>query len=164
MLLAQLHNKGERAFSVIEVLIVSALIVVALGGILGVAALSIVAAGIAEQTTEAVLLAQEEIEALGNYRDGTDWSVDGLGVLTIGADYYAAQLAGAWQMNSGTETILEFTRKVVIGDVCRDVNDDIAVCPSTYTDIDTVKATATVSWTERGNAHEVEIIKYFTNW
>jgi type II secretory pathway pseudopilin PulG len=156
-----MNNKG---FSVVELVIVSAIIIVAFGGILGVAAFSTVAAGVARQTTEATLLAQEEMESLGNWRDGTDWSVDGLGVLTIGADYYSAQSAGAWDMNVGTESVGEFTRKFVLADVCRDGSDDIAGCPATYTDADTVEATVTVSWTERSRSHQVEIVKYFTNW
>jgi len=30
--------------------------------------------------------------------------------------------------------------------------------------VDTKEVTVTVSWTERGRSHEVELVTYLTNW
>ena len=108
----------------------------------------------------------ETMEAVRNFRDNTTWDTDGLGTLTAGTDYYpeivTVGTTTKWTMTAGTESIGDFTRKVVFDDVSRDtISYDIE---STYNvlndDPDTKKVTATLSWGNRS----VEIISYLTNW
>jgi Tfp pilus assembly protein PilV len=172
MLLHQPNNRN-RGGSLIEVIIVLAIIVGALAAILGLAALSLVASEIGKQTGEAALLAEDTMEALRNYRDGIDWDdddpadeYDGLEIAPRGTAFHMEQSADAvprWQLIAGAETVNEFTRQVVFEDICRDASDDIVACPGTV-DTDSVEATVTVSWQERGRSHEVELVAYLTNW
>jgi len=172
MRLDQFNNR-ERGGSLVEVIIVVAIIVGALAGILGLAAFSLVASETGKQTTEAVLLAEDTLEALRNYRDGINWDdndpgdeYDGLQIVTRNTAYHFHQSSDTvprWQLLAGSETVDEFTRQIIFVDVCRDSSDNIVACPDTV-DSDSVQATVTVSWQERGRSHDVELVVYLTNW
>jgi len=153
----------QQGVTIIEILVAVAIITIALGAILGLAVFALVNGDIARQTTQAVAFAQDTMEATRNFRDGTTWST-GLAALTSGDNYHAEQSGGQWQMISGPETMNEFTRRVVLSDVCRDAIDDITTCPGSYADTDTKKVVVEVSWTERGRQHTVELTNYMTNW
>ena len=160
--------KSQKGSMLMEIVVVSGIIVSSLAAILGLAAMFLTTSQTVQQTSQATVLAQDALEVIRSYRDGTDWSaVDGLGTVTPGALYHPEQSGGippAWVLAAGSETIDEFTRQVVFEDVCRDTADDIVTCPGSYTDADSKEVTATVSWTERGRSHQVELIAYFTNW
>ena len=99
-----------------------------------------------------------------NYRDGTDWAVDGLDTFTPGSPYHPEQSGSPpkWVLVSGLETIGEFTRQIQFEEVSRNSSHDIVAVGTV--DPDTVKAVVTVSWQERQRSHKVEIVAYFTNW
>lgn len=170
----QIGNKHflQRGFTIVEALIATAVIIVALTSILGLVTLSLVASSIAKQTTQATLFAQDAMEALRNFRDGVDWNnddsndvYDGLGVVLTGIAYHLDQSTDSppkWHLESGERVVDGFTQKVVFSDVFRDSNDDIA--SGGTLDPDTKKVVVTVSWTERGRSHEVELVTYLTNW
>ncbi|OGZ17561.1 MAG: hypothetical protein A2V72_01460 [Candidatus Nealsonbacteria bacterium RBG_13_37_56] len=157
-------GKTNKGFSIIEIMIVIAIIVIGLINLLGVAAFSLKISTIIKQTSQADSLAKETIEAVRTFRDGSDWDDDGLGILNTGSSnpYYPELDAGpAWKLTSGAETIGNFTRKVVFEKVSRDGSGNIeAVYSAANNDPDTRKITATVSWSGR----KVEIITYLTNW
>ncbi|HEX9722599.1 MAG TPA: hypothetical protein VGA53_05075 [Candidatus Paceibacterota bacterium] len=159
------NTRKQKGGSLVEIIIVAGIIMSSLGAILGLAAFFLATSQVVQQTSQAAALAQEALEIVRNYRDGTSWAV-GLDAVTPGGPYHPVQSGGpppAWTLVSGSEAISEFTREIQFEEVCRDGNDDIAPC-GFPADPDTVKAVVTVSWTERGRNHEVELVEYFTDW
>ena len=152
----------EKGSLLIEILIAIAIISIALISLLGLAIFSLKTEQLAKINNEAINLVQEEIEAVRNFRDNTDWETEGLGFLNAGVDY-SAQKTGdippRWNLVLGEETIDIFKRKVVFSDVMRDSNDNIVESGGTD-DPETKKATVTISWQEKS----IEIITYFTKW
>ena len=147
-----------------EIVVVAGIIISSLAAILGLAAMFLTTSQTVQQTSQATVLAQDVLESVRNYRDGTDWSSAGLGAVTLLAPYHPEQsgVPPAWVLVAGSETIDEFTRQIVFEEVLRDSNDDIAL--SGVIDPDTIKAVVQVSWQERGRSHQVELTAYFTNW
>lgn len=148
-----------------EIVVVSGIIISSLAAILGLAAMFLTTSQTVQQTSQATVLAQDGLEVIRNYRDGTDWAVDGLGTVTLGALYHPEQ-SGAppkWVLVAGSSTVDVFERQIVFEGVLRDGNDDIALSGGTD-DADTIKAVVQVSWQERGRSHQVELTAYFTNW
>ena len=166
MLLQPKHNnvKSQKGSLLIEIVVVVRIIVGSLAAILGLASAFLVTSQIVQQTSQATALAQEGLEIVRNYRDGTDWAVDGLDTFTPGSPYHPEQSGSPpkWILVSGSETIGEFTRQIQFEEVFRDSSDNIAV--SGTSDLDTVKAIVQVSWQERERSHQVELEAYFTNW
>ena len=160
--LTKVRAGNEKGISIIELLTVIAIILVVLTSLLGVATFSLSHSILIKETTQANNLDQEAIEAVRNFRDGTTWGANGLGLLTLGVSYYVQKTADVppiWQMILGEETIGNYKRKVVFSSVQRDTNDNIVESGGTD-DPDTKKVTATVSWKDK----KVEIITYLTNW
>lgn len=167
MLCHQLSNKrkSEKGGLLVEIVVVVGIIAGSLAAILGLATAFLVTSQIVQQTSQAGALAQEGLEIVRNYRDGTDWAVDGLGLVAFAPSSYHPEQSGSppeWMLVSGSEAIGEFTRQIKFEQVSRDGSANIATSGSI--DPDTVKATATVSWQERGRNHQVELEAYFTNW
>ena len=156
---------NKKGISIIEILVVIAIIITALSSLLGLASFSLGVSALIKQTNQGNLLSQEVMEAVRNFRDGTFWDVDGLGKLATSTDYYPQATSSPlkWQLVQGTENIDGFTRKVVFGNVQRDANFNIVESGGTP-DSDTKKVTVTVSWVERERTHQVEIVTYLTNW
>lgn len=166
-----LNRKSEKGGLLVEIVVVVGIIVGALVAILGLATAFLVTSQIVQQTSEATALAQEGLEIVRNYRDGTSWTAAippvGLGQVAYGPVVYHPAQSGSpaqWTLVSGSETINEFTRTITFEQVRRDGSANIVPAPSGSIDSKTVKATATVSWLERGRSHEVELEAYFTNW
>ncbi|MEX0616341.1 MAG: hypothetical protein WD231_00845 [Candidatus Woykebacteria bacterium] len=55
--------------------------------------------------------------------------------------------AKTWRLETGSETVGNFTRQVEIGDACRDSSNNLVTCPSGTIDTSTKKITSNVSWT-----------------
>jgi len=156
---------NKKGISIIELLIVIAIIAIALTSLLGIASFSLRVSTLIKETTQANTLAQETIEAVRNFRDGTDWNTNGLGTLTPDVAYYpqkTADIPPKWSLILGEETINGFTRKVIFQEVSRDsVTGDIEdIYNSNNDDPNTRKSMATVAWEEK----EIEIVTYLTNW
>ena len=166
MLLLRKSSKhtSARGGSLVEIVIVAGIITGALIAILGLASLFVATAHLVQQTGQATLLAQEGLEIVRNYRDGTDWAI-GLGAVSFAPASYHPEQSGAppsWVLMSGDETLGEFTRSLQFQEVYRDGDDNIA--GSGTVDDNTVKVTVTVSWQERGRTHEVQLSAYIANW
>ena len=149
-----------------EIVVVAGIIAGSLAAILGLAAFFLATSQVVQQSSQATALAQEGLEIVRNVRDGTDWTVDGLGTFTLGVPYHPEQSGGPppeWILGAGTESIGEFTRQIVFEEVRRNSNDDIALAGGVV-DTDSARTIVTVSWQERGRSHEVELTSYFTNW
>ena len=150
----------------IEILTVVAILAITLTALLGLINFSLGVQGLAKETTQANNLAQEVMEAVRNFRDGTSWYVDGLGALNPMVNYYPQKTADnppKWQMILGQEQTSGFTRRFVVHDVLRDANDNI-VESGGATDFNTKKITVFVSWTRKGVSRQIILDTYFTNW
>lgn len=158
------NAKNQKGAFLIEVIVIVGIITGSLVAILGVATVFLVTSHVVQQTSKATALAQEAIEIVRNYRDGTDWDTTGLGQLALGVPYHPEQSGSppAWTLIGGAETLDEFTREIEFEQVYRDSSDNIASAGSL--DPHTLKAIVRVFWQERGNNHEVELQAYFTNW
>lgn len=158
------NSELNKGISIIEILIVVAIIVIALTGLAGLVAYSLKISISIRETTQANFLSQETMEAVRNFRDGTNWNSNGLGTLTTGVNYYpqkSADIPPKWALVQGQDTINGFVRKVIFEKVSRDINDNIE---QTYNpandDPNTRKVTVTVSW----QAKEVKLVTYLTSW
>jgi len=158
----RLSDKCNRAFGMIEILVVVFLVVVGILSVLNFTVSVLKITNLNKQVTQANNLAVEIAEATRTFRDGTDWFVDGLGVLNIDTAYRIQKTTDdppQWQFVSGQETIDGFTRQIVLGRVFRDpVTGNIA--ETGIEDQKTKKATITVSWDDKS----VVLITYLSNW
>jgi type II secretory pathway pseudopilin PulG len=155
-------KNSKKGISIIEILVVISIITIALISIFGLIAFSLRTSTLMRETVQANNLAQETIEAVRNFRDGTNWETNGLGTLATSTVYHpgkSGDVPPKWQLIIGEETVDGFTRKVVFGQVNRDANDNIIETGGTL-DSNTRKVTTTVSWRDR----EVKIVTYLTNW
>lgn len=146
-----------KGVSVIEILVVIAILGVALTGILGMASFSLGIQGLVRQTAQADNLAKEAMEAVRNIRDNNSWNQ-----ITAGTHGLSSS-GGVWSFSGNQNIIDNFTRTVLISDVQRDALSNIIESGGT-TDPDTKKITVTVSWSERSRPHEVKLVTYLTNW
>lgn len=157
-----LKTNAEKGVSVVEILVVIFILSVAFVSILGLLSFSLQVSSLTKAKIQAVNLAQDTVEAVRNFRDGTDWEIDGLGFLNIDTIYHPEKtldIPPKWTMVLGAETINGFSRYVIFENVNRDANDDIVEGSGTL-DPKTRKATITVSWEDES----LEIVTYFTDW
>jgi len=163
--------KTNNGFSVVELMVVIAIIVTTFVSLLGMISFSLGISALMKQTLQANNMAQETLEAVRNFRDGTDWETTGLGILGSG-DYHPEICSpissppcdpSKWQLISNAEIIGIFTRKVVFQTVRRETDGDIVETGGNL-DSNTKKAIVTVSWQEKNRNHQVEIATYLTNW
>jgi|SRR3989344_2164265 len=154
--------EGKKGISVIEILVVVFIFLVAFVGILGLLTFSLNVSSLLKETSYANFLAQEGLETVRNFRDGTNWTTTGLGTFSVGIAYHPEKTNDnppQWILVQGEETMGNFTRKILFSDVFRDTNDNIVGTGGTL-DPDTKKTTVTVSWRDK----KVEIATYFANW
>lgn len=155
------NNSG---FTFIEILIAIALIGIVFTTLLGVGFLVLNVSSSIKKQTQADSLIKSEFEALRNFRDGTQWAINGLGTVNTGSGnpYYLVNNSGEWELVFGTETSGIFARQIVFDEVSRDPstkNIETVYNPSNR-DIDTKKITITVTWPNR----TMQTVSYFTNW
>lgn len=157
--------KQEKGILIVELLVVIAIISIALVTLLGTAAFSLKISVLTKQNNQAKKLAEEALEAVRSFRDGTEWDINGLGMLTLDVSYYPQKTSDnppKWNLVQGEETTGIFKRKVVFKRVLRDANDNIS--SSGVEDLNTKEVTATVSWVTSWGTRKVEISTYLTNW
>jgi len=154
------NNSG---FIFLEILIAVALVSIVFVTLLGIGALVLNVSSSIQKQTQADSLVKEEFEAIRNFRDGTTWATDGLGIVNTGSNnpYYLANNADKWALVPGTETLGIFTRKVVFDKVSRNASFEIQdTYDPLYDNPDTRKVTVTVSWADK----TLQAVSYFTNW
>lgn len=158
--------RRKNGISIIEILVVIAIISIALGSLLELAVFALKSSTLTKEEVEAGILAQKTLEEARSFRDGTSWDSVGIGSLTVGSAYHTVMQATAtstiWAMSSGEETLGNYTRKIVLYNVSRDPitgNIDNVYNPGNF-DPDTRKVVATVSW----GSKILELVTYLTNW
>lgn len=161
--MVQWKNNKKNGFTIIEIIVVIAVIVAAFTAILGFFAFEAKVAERGRARIEAISLAQEAIEAVRNFRDNTTWGEStGISGLLTSADYHPATSSTGWEIISGNETINGFTRAIVFKEVYRDANDNISGLGNK--DENTRKVTVTVSWADRQGSTNESLATYITNW
>ena len=158
-------NNKQKGVSLVELLVVMALIITAIISLFAVFSFAIRTQAEKKAVYQAGFLAKEAMEVVRSIRDNTDWSVDGLGVLVMGSQYHLEQQGAPaqWALLPNSQVIGDFTREIVFNNARRDGADNI-IESGGVVDSDTKKATVTVSWTQRGDANQVSIVGFFTNW
>ncbi|OGY88951.1 MAG: hypothetical protein A3B30_03980 [Candidatus Komeilibacteria bacterium RIFCSPLOWO2_01_FULL_52_15] len=178
----------ERGFSLVEALVaiaMASIIVVVIGSSLGSVYRVYTASTMKQQ---AVAYAQESLELITAYRNspavfacigGTPctapdtqqctpltgyngcWTRYPRGIPAGAAQYHFVSTGGAWQLQSGAETIASntaFSRAISLQNLCRDASGEIGLAGCTE-DLNSKQVTATVSWVERGQTKSVQLQK-----
>ena len=159
-----INNSKANGFLLIEIIIAIALISIVFITLLGVGVLTMNISSSIQKQTQADSLIKEEFEAVRNFRDGTTWATNGLGIVNTdtGNPYHLVNSANKWTLVAGAETTGIFTRQVVFDKVSRDptTQNIETTYNSSHNDADTRKITVTISWTGK----TLQGVSYLTNW
>lgn len=158
-------NKKNNGFTIVEIIVVVAVIVTAFIAILGFFIFENRVSERGRIRLKAISLLEETTEAVRNFRDNTDWEINGIGVLTSGINYYPVMASKSWSITIGEETIDRFDRVVIFTNVSRDANDNIEqVYNSSRNDSDTKKVSIVITWMDGNNPVSESLETYITNW
>jgi len=151
--------------SLVGLLIAVALIVGTLVALVSVINFSLSYSLTRKQAAQALSLAQQAIEGVRNFRDNTDWSINGLGTLALGSPYYLTEsgLPPVWTLVPGQKTEQGFTQGITFYQAERDANHNLVEGGGTA-DAGTRKVKVEISWQEKGKDRRIEISSYLTNW
>lgn len=154
-------NKKSRGFSLIEVMLAITFFGLIVTTFAGGIVFGKQNTAISGDRQRAIFLAEEGISALQSIRQQS-WN-------SFKYNQSAIEIEADQWVLSGEGTVEEiddiFSRTINFYPVCRDVNDDIADCPASYTDLNTKKAVVSVNWEIRfGVNYSVELPVYLTNW
>lgn len=147
-----------KGFGLIEIIIVTAIVTGALFGFLqaGIVALKLLRNE--KSNLEAVLLAQEALEAVRSVRDES-WASN-IAPLANGVRYYPVVENGKWKLNIVSPGLIngKYDRYVMLGEVRRDAADKIAGSGSV--DAGTRLVTAYAATTQKTTT----LVSYFTDF
>ena len=155
-----IYKKRNKGFSVIEIIIGSAI----LATVLYSAASAINQIRKLERSTTHIIrsnyLLLESVDVAKIFRD-TSWSAE-IATLTQGISYYLIWDSSSWYATT-TESVIDglFYRTIQFDPVKRDGNDNIATTGSV--DIGTLKITANVSWLEQSGTSTRSFETYITD-
>lgn len=111
---------------------------------------------LAQEETQASLLAVEGLEAVGSIRN-QDWAN-----LSNG-NYGLSKSGNTWSLLGTSDTTGKYNRVVVVAEVRRDANRDISLTGAV--DSETKQIAATVTWNFTPTRQNmVEMVSYLTNW
>lgn len=152
--------KLKAGFSLVEVVIGTAILFIALTG-LSTVYNRFVGAGLATlRTIQGTYLLEEGVEAVTTIRD-FGWSGN-IANLTTGAAYYLAWNGTRWTATTTVSKIDDaFTRTFTLQSVNRDANDTIV--PSGTNDSGTRKLIISVSWPNGATTTTKTVSTYITN-
>lgn len=154
-------KNANKGFSLVEVVIASAIISIITFSIVSAAQKGLVLSLRALHQTQASYLLEEGAEAVKNVRD-TSWS--SISALTVGTTYYLSfnTTSNIWSLSTTANKVDNFfTRTVLVSSVYRDANDDIAT--SGVIDTYTKKVDINVSWLSDGGTVSKSLSFYITN-
>lgn len=152
-----------NGFGLVEVVVASGLVSLALVGLMSTATLSYQINSDNTNELRSSFLLEEGLEAVKSMRDKS-WQAH-LAALTPGTNYYFVYTSGAYnKWGLTTINVLVdgvFTRSLQVSDVYRNGSDDIAA--SGTLDPKIKKVAVTVSWPSRGTTKTKSISTYLTN-
>ena len=154
----EFRNSSEGGFGLIEIIIVTAIVAVALFGFLQAGIVSLKLLRAEKENLEASLLAEEVLEAVRSVRDESwagniSWRPDN-------TSYYPTMVNGKWQLATSSVGLINgtYTASTSFSSVVRDAQDKIAA--SGASDSGTKKVTARVGW----GSHQVTLTTYLTDF
>ena len=150
----------QTGFGLIEIVVAVAIISLVFFGLSRIARNFLILSRTTANQIKASYLLEEEIEAVRSIRDRS-WSTE-IASLSAGTTYYLYFDGTAWQTTITPQEIDDFTRSFKIGDVYRDVNDDIA--DSGTLDPGTKKFDFEISWTDSRGTSRRALSTYFTDF
>lgn len=149
--------RAAAGFSVLEVLIAIALFVIIAASAIVAVLGSFGTTRLAEEETQAALLAAEGLEAVQSIRN------QGFANLTNGP-HGLSNTGGTWVFSGISDASGKFTRVVTVADVQRDGAGNI-VASGGSVDADTKKVTAAVTWNVRPTQmNTVDASTYLADW
>jgi type II secretory pathway pseudopilin PulG len=159
------HINKKGGFTIVEIIIAIVIVVSVFGTILSFFSLDIRTSERNRTRLQALLFAQEAMEAVRSFRDNTTWSGNGPGILISGTNYHPVIASSGWSIISGSENTGIFTRNIVFYNVSRNINDNIeSVYNPANKDPDTKKVIVVVSWNDRYGPASESLTSYITNW
>jgi len=163
----QWHGESGAGFIFLEVLIAVALVGIVFLLLMGIGVQALNISRTIETANRADSLLKEGMEQVRNFRDGTDWAIDGLGIASTGSanpHHVILDLLPSphYHLEDGAQTIEEFTRSIVVDRVSRDpgTQNIESVYNAGNDDPDTRKVTIEMA---QGSA-TYRLMAYFTNW
>jgi type II secretory pathway pseudopilin PulG len=151
------NKKGQ---SLIEIVIAVAIVVIGFFAVMGFLLFSSSASTKAKHNTEAVILAEQAMEAVRKLRDDS-WS-ENIRPLLNGTVYYPVISSNHWVLSTTNPGATNgYTTTVVFSAVNRDANDNIA--SSGTVDNNSRKVVVTTSWNDSGSK-SVTLTTYITNF
>lgn len=153
--------KNQKGISVIEIIVCLAIIMITFWSFAGIAQYSLKIQGQSKAKTEAINLASEAVEAVRSVRDES-W--DNISSLLLETEYYPVISENKWILTLIDPGIINgtYSRSIIIEKVYRDTSDDISEMGTE--DDQTKKVTAIVEWNDRGEAKQIDLSTYLTNW
>lgn len=157
------HNtRWNSGLGLVEIVVVAGIISIVFVGLLQLLVLTLRPVEESVRQTQATFFAEEGIEAVKAMRNG-GWSTN-IDPLASSTTYYPVIVSDDWALTTTDPGPVDgmYDRTVVLEDVYRDANDDIA---STGTlDSKTKKVVSTVSWLDHEQSKTVTIETYITNF
>ena len=153
------RERQQKGFGVVEIIVGASVISIALFGLVSTFQNSLRISRETGRIIEARFLMEEGLEAARIMRDA-GWS--NVGSLATSSPIYLVFSSGTWATTS-TQTFIggTFLRSVVVEDVRRDGNDDIASAGSL--DPNVKKVTVSVSWFGRSATTTESAATYLVN-
>lgn len=149
---------NKRAFSLLEVILASAIFVIFASGAIVAILGGLNLNRLGSEYTIANQYAAEGIEAARSIKNQAFANL----VNTVGTG--VTKTGGVWTFSGANNVSDKFTRVISIADVYRDVSGNIVASGGTL-DTSSKKATSTVSWNfSPGKNNSIDSISYFTNW
>lgn len=152
-----MDNRGQ---SLLEIILAMAIFAIISSTMISLSLGGFVSLRQGGEQTVASGLAQEGLEAVRAIKDRA-WNELTYTTSSVFINDKQWSLAG----EGTTENIDKYTRVISFFNVCRDNQDDIAVCPAAYIDAQAKKVVSVVVWPVRkGVENTVQQISYLTNW
>ena len=149
--------KNQKGFSVVEIILASAIFLIFSSGAISVILQGLEANRLASEEAAAAQFASEGIEAARSIRNQSYANLvnsAGTGVIR--------SAAGVWAFGGANNTFDKYTRVVTISSVQRDASGNIG---SGAVDPNTKKITSTVTWQFGPTRNDsVVLTTYLTNW
>lgn len=154
----KINNSG---FSLVEVVVASAIIVTAFLAFASVSVQAVTASQKILHKTQSAYLLNEASDAVKAIRD-IGWTSN-IANLTNGTTYYLSWNGTRWTLTTTPSTIGKFTRTVIFSAVNRDSTTKDIVTSGGTLDTGTRKVTLNISYSDNGVAVNKTLYLYLTN-
>ena len=154
------RNHLEKGLTMVEVVIASAIILVAVVALIGVNTLYLKTALSNTNSVKSAYLMEESVEVVRFWRDAS-WSSN-ISPLSNGVSYGLVLNGSSWQASTTATSLEGFQRTVTLSPVYRDSAGDIVTSSGTL-DTNTKLVTAQVSWPANGTTTTKTLQTYITN-